>query len=110
MKLSDLPCGIVDWGSEAATAYPGETGAATMRSRSVGDIQLRIVDYSPGYLADHWCDKGHILFVTNGALTIEHRDGSRYELAAGMSWHVADDGAPEHRVVSETGARVFIVD
>jgi hypothetical protein len=45
-----------------------------------------------------------------GAMTIEHRDGRRYLLTAGVSWHVADDGASAHRVVSEGGATVFIVD
>jgi hypothetical protein len=110
MKLTDIPLGIVDWGSAAATAYLGETGTATMRSCNAGDIQLRLVDYSAGYLADHWCDKGHILFVTDGALTTEHRDGRRHELAAGMSWYVADDGAAAHRVISEQGATVFIID
>jgi quercetin dioxygenase-like cupin family protein len=75
-----------------------------------GDVQLRLVEYSAGYLADHWCDKGHILFVTAGTLTIEHRDGQRYELTAGAAWHVGENGAASHRVVCETGATVFIVD
>lgn len=110
MKLAALPCGAIDWTASPATAHPGETGVATMRSRSFGDIQLRLVDYSAGYLADHWCDKGHILFVVRGALTIQHRDGNRCEVAPGMTWHVADDGAPSHRVFSEQGAQVFIID
>ena len=110
MNLSPLPCGSIDWTDVPRTAHPGETGEAVMRTRLFGDIQLRLVDYSANYLADHWCDKGHILFVTQGALTIEHRDGRRNELAAGMTWHVADEGAPSHRVFSERGAQVFIVD
>jgi hypothetical protein len=110
MKLTGMPCGMIDWASIPATTQPGATGGATARARSFGDIQLRLVEYSAGYLADHWCDKGHILLVTGGALTIEHRDGARYELAAGASWHVADGGAAPHRVVSETGAIAFIVD
>ena len=110
MKLTALPCGAIDWTALPTTAHAGETGAATMRSRSFGDIQLRLVDYSANYLADHWCDKGHVLFVVRGALTIEHRDGSRSDLTAGMAWHVADDGASSHRVFSERGAQVFIVD
>ena len=81
-----------------------------MRARVLSDMQLRVVDYGAGYLADHWCAEGHIVFVLAGALTIEHRDGSRYELTAGMSWHAGEgEGAP-HRVVSEIGARAFIVD
>jgi len=94
----------------ATTTHPGETGVATVRANALGDVQIRMVEYSAGYLADHWCDKGHILLVTAGALTIEHRDGARYDLAAGASWHVADNGAAAHRVVCEAGATAFIVD
>lgn len=101
---------MIDWANEPSETVPGETGAATARACRFGDTQLRLVDYSAGYLADHWCDKGHVLFVAAGSLIIEHRDGSRYDLAAGMSWHVADHGAPAHRVVCEKGATVFIVD
>jgi hypothetical protein len=110
MKLAELPCGIIDWTGISPTSHPGETGTATARTRGFGDIQLRLVDYSAGYLADHWCDKGHIILVTEGAVTIEHRDGTLYELSAGTSWHVGDGGAPAHRVLSERGATVFIVD
>jgi|SRR5579862_9915479 len=110
MDFSGLPCGMIDWASEPPETVPGVTGTATARTRRFGDTQLRLVDYSAGYLADHWCDKGHVLFVTGGALTIEHRDGRRYDLAAGMSWHVADNGAAAHRVICEGGATVFILD
>jgi hypothetical protein len=110
MKLGDLPCGMIDWTSVPRTTHTGETGYAVMRSRMLGDIQLRMVEYSPGYLADHWCDKGHILLVTEGAVLLEHRDGARYELAAGGTWHVADNGAAPQRVICEHGATVFIVD
>ena len=110
MDFPGLPCGMIDWASLPSTVHPGESGTAAMRSRSFGDIQLRLVEYSPGYLADHWCDKGHILLVTAGGLTIEHRDGTRYELAVGVTWHVADNGASAHRVVSAHGATAFIVD
>jgi hypothetical protein len=110
MNLSGLPCGKIDWSEIPATTHAGETGSATERARVFGDIRLRVIEYSPGYLADHWCDKGHILLITAGALAIEHRDGSRYDLAAGGTWHVADHGAPAHRVVCDRGATVFIVD
>lgn len=110
MRLSDFPPGAIDWAREPVSMQPGETGAAAQRARMLGDAQLRIVDYDAGYVADHWCDKGHILYVVSGALTLEHRDGSRYELTAGMSWHAAHgEGAP-HRVVTQNGARVFILD
>ena len=110
MKLADLPCGMIDWTSVPRTTHAGETGHAVMRARLFGEIQLRMVEYSPGYRADHWCDKGHILLVIEGAVLLEHRDGARYELTAGASWHVADNGAAPHRVSCEHGATVFIVD
>jgi hypothetical protein len=110
MDFPGLPCGMIDWANEPAETLLGETGAATARTRRFGDTQLRLVDYSADYLADHWCDKGHVLFVVAGDLVIEHCDGSRYELAAGATWHVADHDAAAHRVVCERGATVFIVD
>jgi|GEM_PF-4387406 len=26
----------------------------------MGNIRVRMVEYTPGYLADHWCNRGHI--------------------------------------------------
>ena len=110
MKLADVPQGTIDWLRLARTVEPGESGRAVARGRLLGDIRVRLVEYEAGYVADHWCDKGHILFVTDGELVIEHRDGVSYKLRAGMTWHVADDAVAPHRVVCERGATVFIVD
>ena len=110
MNITDLPPGMIDWASVASTMLAGETGHADGRARQLGDIQLRVVEYSAGYLADHWCHKGHILYVLTGAMVIEHQDGSRYDLRAGASWHVADNEGAPHRVVCNDGATVFIVD
>lgn len=110
MELSGLPEAVVDWSCTPATRTAGASAGATSRAHRTNGVQLRVVDYDPGYLADHWCSKGHILYVISGSLTIEHRDGKEsYQLAAGMSWQTADDGAP-HRVHSIGGAKVFIVD
>ena len=84
--------------------------AITVSSRQIGDIQVRVVEYGVGYVADHWCHKGHILFVLTGTLTIEHDDGGSYDVAAGESWHAGDDQGAPHRVVCPDGATVFIVD
>jgi quercetin dioxygenase-like cupin family protein len=110
MNIAHLPPGMIDWSAVTSTVLAGETGHASGRARQLGDIQLRVVEYSAGYLADHWCHKGHILYVLSGALVIEHRDGTRYELAPGSSWHVADNEGAPHRVVCAGGATVFIVD
>jgi quercetin dioxygenase-like cupin family protein len=111
MKLTNMPEGVADWSRMPATTVPGASGTANARARQVGDVQLRVVEYSPGYLADHWCSKGHVMYVIAGELTIEHQtDQPAYELATGMSWHVADDQVPAHRVRSKKGATVFILD
>jgi hypothetical protein len=68
-----------------------------------------MVDYSPGYEADHWCRKGHFLLCLEGHLTTELADGRRFELTSGMSYHVAD-GAEAHKSSTRVGARLFIVD
>jgi hypothetical protein len=110
MNLNNLPVGITDWSQVPASAYAGETGTATMRTRQFGDIQLRLVDYSPQYVADHWCHKGHVVFVVSGRLVIEHQDDITYVLTRGMSYHVPDGDGSSHRVRSEEGATIFIVD
>ena len=74
-----------------------------------GTIRVRIVEYSAGYMADHWCSKGHILFCLEGELLTELKDGRQFTLTAGMSYQVADN-AEAHRSYSKTGARLFIVD
>jgi uncharacterized cupin superfamily protein len=110
MKLDALPIGAVDWRQIPAVGHAGETGSATARTRDLGGVKLRVVQYGAGYRADHWCAKGHIVHVLAGDLTIEHDDGRRFALAAGMSWHAPDDDGPPHRVVCAAGATVFIVD
>ncbi len=109
MKIIDVPFQTIDWSTVAATEHPGETGSARWRTFEMGNIRVRMVEYSPGYLADHWCERGHVLLVLEGELDTELRDGRHFVLRAGQSYQVADgDGA--HRSTSKTGARLFIVD
>ena len=82
---------------------------AYWRTRQFGELRVRLVDYTPGYLADHWCSKGHILFCVSGELETELEDGRRYVLTPGMSYQVAD-GAEPHRSRTVAGATLFIVD
>jgi quercetin dioxygenase-like cupin family protein len=109
MQISDLPFGITDWAAVDPTEHPGETGAAQWRTREFGPIRVRMVEYSPGYRADHWCEKGHILFCLAGTLETELLDGRRFQLRPGMSYQVADRAEP-HRSSTVTGATLFIVD
>jgi quercetin dioxygenase-like cupin family protein len=109
VNLIGIPFHTTDWATIAATRHAGETGAATWRTREVGGIRLRMVEYSPGYRADHWCRKGHVLLVLEGELETELEDGRRFLLRPGMSYQVADGHEP-HRSSTRTGARLFIVD
>jgi hypothetical protein len=109
MILAGIPFGTTDWTTVAVTEHPGEAGVARWRTQQFDTIRVRMVEYSAGYHADHWCDKGHILFCLAGELETELSDGRRFCLTAGMSYQVADGAAP-HRSSSPTGATLFIVD
>jgi quercetin dioxygenase-like cupin family protein len=109
MKMSGIPFGTTDWALVEQTRHSGETGHALWRTRQFGDVRVRMVEYSPGYVADHWCSKGHILFVLEGELVTELEDGRVFVLGAGQSYQVADEAEP-HRSRTERGAKLFIVD
>ena len=109
MRMMNIPFGTTDWSAVEPTTHKGEVGVATWRTREFGDIRVRLVEYSPGYLADHWCEKGHILLCVDGELTTELKDGRTFTMTPGMSYQVAD-GADAHRSRTVKGARLFIVD
>ena len=109
MRMADIPFGTTDWSAITSTEHAGETGKAFWRTAQFGDIRVRMVEYSPGYLADHWCSKGHILLCLEGELHTELDDGRRFVLTPGMSYQVADN-AEAHRSSTPGGARLFIVD
>lgn len=109
MKLCDIPFQAIDWSRIVPTKHHGESGVAMWRTVEVGNVRARIVEYSPGYVADHWCERGHVLYVIEGELVNELRDGRSNVLSSGQGYVVADgDGA--HRSKSPRGARLFIVD
>jgi hypothetical protein len=109
MKIKNIPFGTTNWSQIEATEHPGVTGMATWRTQQFDTIRVRLVEYSPGYLADHWCSKGHILLCLEGELHTELADGRQFVLKPGMSYQVADDAEP-HRSSTETGVKLFIVD
>ena len=109
MLMTEIPFGVTDWSKVPKTEHPGERGTAHWRTCTFGGIRVRIVEYSPGYLADHWCSKGHILYCLAGELTTELQDGRTFVLKPGMSYQVADGDAP-HRSTTAVGAKLFIVD
>ncbi|WP_061241844.1 DHCW motif cupin fold protein [Ectopseudomonas composti] len=109
MQISDVPFGVTDWASLPVTEHPGERGVARWRTCQFGSLRVRMVEYSPGYLADHWCHKGHVLLCLEGELNTELEDGRVFVLKPGMSYQVAD-GAEAHRSSTASGARLFVVD
>ena len=110
MKIPKLPFTTTDWSKMPVTEHPGETGKAIWRTFQIGDLRVRQVEYTAGYLADHWCDRGHVLYVLEGELQSELKDGRMVTLTAGMSYQVSDFGDAAHRSSTATGAKLFIVD
>ncbi len=113
MKLSDIPFGVTDWSEVDVTVHKGKQGHAFWRTMTYGPpsdkLRVRMVEYSAGYVSDHWCNKGHILLCTEGELTTRLKDGRVFVLRPGMSYQVSDDAEP-HYSSTETGAKLFIVD
>ncbi|MSU66716.1 MAG: hypothetical protein EXS38_11585 [Opitutus sp.] len=109
MKIFDVPFGATDWSKIAPERKPGEQGWADWRTCHFGSVRVRLLDYSPGYRADHWCVKGHILLCLEGELTTELEDGRIFVLKPGMSYQVADNAEP-HRSFTTIGAKLFVVD
>jgi len=110
VKIERVPFCISDWSKILPVEHKGETGSSFWRTIEVGNLRLRMVEYSSGYRADHWCGRGHVLLVLEGELACELKDGRKFKLTSGISFQVSDDAANPHLVFSEKGARVFIVD
>jgi hypothetical protein len=109
MRMTDISFGTTDWSAIEPTEHQGKTGMAAWRTCDFAGIRVRMVEYTPGYLADHWCVKGHILLCLEGELHTELADGRKFVLKPGMSYQVADNAEP-HRSFTEIGAKLFIVD
>ena len=109
MQMSGIPFGTTDWSTVERTEHKGISGIAYWRTQQLGSIRVRMVEYTPGYFADHWCSKGHVLLCLDGELHTELEDGRKFTLTAGMSYQVADNVEP-HRSFTEVGAKLFIVD
>lgn len=113
MRMSEIPFGTTDWATIEPERHAGEVGEALWRVRSVGPaenpIRVRMVEYSPGYVSDHWCSKGHVLLCLEGELETTLEDGRVFVLRPGMSYQVADQ-AEAHSSRAPKGAKLFIVD
>lgn len=109
MDMKNIPFGITDWSAIPPTEHKGDAGVAIWRTQQFDEIRVRMVEYSPGYQADHWCKKGHILLCLTGELHTELADGRKFVLTPGVSYQVADE-AEAHRSYTKTGVTLFIVD
>jgi hypothetical protein len=109
MKIIAFPFTLIDWATVEGEKHAGITGFAEWKIKQLGDVRIRMVEYSPNYLADHWCDKGHIIFCVDGRMTTELKDGRKILLEKGMTYIVGDDSG-SHRTFTETGVKLFIVD
>ena len=109
MKMQCIPFGTTDWSAIAPTEHKGEVGSAYWRTREFAGIRVRMVEYTPGYVSDHWCSKDHVLLCIEGELETELADGRKFTLKPGISYQVAD-GAEPHRSRTNLGAKLFIVD
>jgi hypothetical protein len=109
VRMAGIPFGTTDWSKVEQTEHKVERGFAYWRTQKFGTIRVRTVERTPGYLADHWCSKGHILLCLEGELQTELQDGRKFTLTPGMSYQAADN-AEAHRSYTELGAKLFIVD
>jgi hypothetical protein len=107
--MSNIPFQTIDWTNIERTEHKGETGHAYWQTIQFPGLRIRLVEYSNGYSADHWCEKGHIVHCLEGAFTTKMKEGSSYHLKAGMSY-VVSDGLSSHMSVSEHGVKLLIVD
>ena len=105
----NIPFQTINWDNITKEIYPGETGIAYWQTILIEGLRVRIVTYSAGYIADHWCKKGHIVHCLEGEFTSELMDGQTFELKQGMTYIVSDE-LSTHRSVSLTGVKLLIVD
>lgn len=107
--VTKIPFQTIDWSAIAKTIHPGETGSADWQTIQLPGLRLRIVEYSPGYFANHWCSKGHIVHCLNGTFVSELETGELFTLSAGMTYVVSDD-LSNHRSTTKDGVKLLIID
>lgn len=107
--MHNIPFGTTDWSNIEPVEKSAQAGKAYWRTQQFGDVRVRMVEYTAGYMSDHWCVKGHILLCIEGELQTELEDGRTFTLEPGMSYQVADNAEP-HRSTAPLGAKLFIVD
>jgi quercetin dioxygenase-like cupin family protein len=107
--MSKLPFQLVDWNSVPKEEHKGATGNSFWQTLQYDGLRVRIVEYSAGYLADHWCKKGHIVHCLEGEVINEHENGEKNLLKAGMTYIVSDEMS-SHRSVASENVKLLIID
>jgi len=109
MNLASIPYQSIDWAAIPRSEHSGETGTSHWQTLQLPGLRIRIVEYSPGYLADHWCQKGHIVHCLEGEFVNEQQNGTMTTMSKGMTYVVSDE-LSSHRSRTENGATLLIVD
>lgn len=109
MKKQNIPFQMIDWTKVPKTEHKGETGIAYWQTLQFDGLRIRIVEYSAGYFADHWCEKGHIVHCLEGEFTNEQKNGNNSLMIPGMSYVVSDE-LSSHRSTTKKGAKLMIID
>ena len=107
--MTNFPFQTIDWSTIPKTEHPGETGVAYWQTLQLPGLRIRLVEYSAGYLADHWCQKGHIVHCLEGTLTSEMENGEVLTLTTGMTYVVSDE-LSSHRSVTQHPVKLLIID
>ena len=110
MQIISAPYTVIDWDDVPITKHSGETGFAYFRTYETGNVRIRLVEYSPGFKSDHWCCRGHVIYVLEGEIVSELKEGAGLILKKGMSWSSCDNNQNPHRIITKNGALLFIVD
>jgi len=105
----NIPFQTIDWSKIQRTIHQGETGTAFWQTVQLPGLRIRVVEYTAGYLADHWCRKGHIVHCLEGQFTSESADGRHSELTEGMTYVVTDEMS-SHRSLTKGGVKLLIID
>ena len=105
----NIPFHTIDWSAVEKTEHVGDVGTSWWQVASYDGLRIRLVEYSPGYIANHWCAKGHIVYCLEGSFESHLKTGEIFYLTKGMSYVVSDD-ASEHHSHSPEGVTLLIID
>ncbi len=109
MTTQNIPFQTINWTDVPRTEHAGDSGMAYWQTVQYQGLRVRIVEYSEDYVADHWCEKGHIVQCLEGEFVSEMSDGTEFTLSKGMTYVVSDD-LSSHRSVTKNGVKLLIID